>query len=104
MDEIACQDYTTSWNRMYNEHIERDDVCAVVTNYDSYAQSYEKDCATLRFSLPNVVTQLLMDHMPESLFGSETVAILDVAAGGCACVSAVIQNLDFCMLDRTFFV
>jgi len=66
---------------MYNEHVHQGDICAVVTNYDSYAQNYERDCATLKFSLPNVVTQLLLDHMPANLFECETVAVLDVAAG-----------------------
>jgi len=84
MDEINIKDYSTSWKRWYNEHTERDDVCAVVTNYDNNAHKYDQDCTNLRFSLPNVVTQLLMDHMSENRFHCEKVSILDVAAGGCA--------------------
>jgi len=70
-----------SWNKMYNEHTFTGDSKSCVTNYESFAKEYDEVSANLGFTMPQRVSDLLKNEIPESVFCNKDSVLLDVAAG-----------------------
>jgi len=70
-----------SWNKMYNEHTFTGDSKSCVTNYESFAKEYDEVSANLGFTMPQHVSDLLKNEIPESVFCNKDSVLLDVAAG-----------------------
>jgi len=74
-------DVQQSWNKMYNEHTFTNDSKSCVENYEDFSKTYEAVSATLGFSLPKYVADLVHNEVPNSIFANPDAVMLDVAAG-----------------------